>query len=141
MKIDVIGPAAVIREPGVLITDSGSAMDVLATVRYETGCSAMILRQEQLDESFFRLSSGLAGEVLQKFVNYQMRLGIVGDFSGYTSKPLHDFIRESNQGRQVCFLPTEEEALAWMASSIRTARSSGRYWGPTCSAMRGLWPT
>ena len=29
----------------------------------------MILRQEQLDESFFRLSSGLAGEVLQKFVN------------------------------------------------------------------------
>ena len=46
MKIDVIGPAAVIREPGVLITDSGSAMDVLATVRYETGCSAMILRQE-----------------------------------------------------------------------------------------------
>ena len=49
MKIDVIGPAAVIREPGVLITDSGSAMDVLATVRYETGCSAMILRQEQLD--------------------------------------------------------------------------------------------
>ena len=52
MKIDVIGPAAVIREPGVLITDSGSAMDVLATVRYETGCSAMILRQEQLDESF-----------------------------------------------------------------------------------------
>ena len=84
MKIDVIGPAAVIREPGVLITDSGSAMDVLATVR------------------------------LQKFVNYQMRLGIVGDFSGYTSKPLHDFIRESNQGRQVCFLPTEEEALAWM---------------------------
>ena len=79
MKIDVIGPAAVIREPGVLITDSGSAMDVLATVRYETGCSAMILRQEQLDESFFRLSSGLAGEVLQKFVNYQMRLGIVGD--------------------------------------------------------------
>ena len=116
MKIDVIGPAAVIREPGVLITDSGSAMDVLATVRYETGCSAMILRQEQLDESFFRLSSGLAGEVLQKFVHYQMRLGIVGDFSGYTSKPLHDFIRESNQGRQVCFLPTEEEALAWMGA-------------------------
>ena len=96
MKIDVIGPAAVIREPGVLITDSGSAMDVLATVRYETGCSAMILRQEQLDESFFRLSSGLAGEVLQKFVNYHVKAAIYGDYSRYTSKPLRDFLYESN---------------------------------------------
>ena len=52
--------------------------------------------------------------MLQKFVNYQMRLAIVGDFSHYTSKPLQDFIRESNQGRQVGFWSTEEEALDWL---------------------------
>ncbi len=124
MKIDVIGPAAVIREPGVLITDGSSAMDVLATVRYETGCSAVIVHKEQLDESFFRLSSGLAGEVLQKFVNYQMRVGIVGDLSGYTSKPLHDFICESNQGRQICFLPTEAEAIAWLERAVRDRQAT-----------------
>lgn len=114
MNIDIQNQIAVVKEPGLLITDGSSAMDLLATVRYETGCSAMVLRKEQLDESFFRLSTGLAGEVLQKFVNYQMRLGIVGDFDRYTSKPLQDFIRESNEGRQICFLPTEEQALSWL---------------------------
>ena len=37
-----------------------------------------------------------------------------GGFSGYTSKPLRDFIRESNQGRHVCFQPDEASALAWL---------------------------
>lgn len=114
MNIEVTNQIAVVREPGVLVTDGPSAMDLLATARYETGCTAMVLRKGQLDESFFRLSTGLAGEVLQKFVNYQMRLAIVGDFSGYTSKPLRDFIRESNEGRQIGFQPDEASALAWL---------------------------
>ena len=114
MNIEVKNQIAIVREPGVLITDGPSAMDLLATVRYETGCSAMVLHKEQLDEPFFRLSTGLAGEVLQKFVNYQMKLAIVGDFSGYASKPLQDFIRESNEGRQICFQPTEAAALDWL---------------------------
>ena len=101
----------------ILITDASSAVELLASARYETDCSAIILHKEQLDESFFRLSSGLAGEILQKFVNYQMRLAIVGDFSHYTSKPLKDFIYESNQGSHVGFWPTEEEALAWLRRS------------------------
>ena len=114
MNIEGNNQIAIVREPGVLITDGSSAMELLAAVRYETGCSAMVLRKEQIDEPFFRLSTGLAGEVLQKFVNYRMRLAIVGDFSGYTSKPLRDFIRESNEGRHVCFQPDEEAALAWL---------------------------
>ncbi len=114
MKIEVKHQTAIVREPGVLITGGPSAMDLLASVRYETGCSAMVLRKEQLSEDFFRLSTGLAGEVLQKFVNYQMKLVIVGDFSAYTSKPLQDFIRESNEGRQIGFQPDEESALLWL---------------------------
>ena len=114
MNIEVKNQIAIVREPGVLITNGSSAMDLLATVHYETDCSAIVLFKKQLDESFFRLSTGLAGEVLQKFVNYQMKLGIVGDYSGYTSKPLQDFIRESNEGRQICFQPDEAAALTWL---------------------------
>ena len=106
MNIELKNQTAIVREPGVLVTDGSSAMELLATARYETDCSAI--------ESFFRLSTGLAGEVLQKFVNYQMKLAIVGDFDGYTSKPLQDFIRESNEGRQICFQPDEGAALAWL---------------------------
>ena len=114
MTFEKKGNAALVYGEEPLITDGPSAMDLLASVRYETGCSAMVLRKEQLDEAFFRLSSGLAGEVLQKFVNYGMRVAIVGDFSRYTSKPLRDFIYESNQGTQVGFWPAVEAALAWL---------------------------
>ena len=114
MNIEVKNHTAIVREPGVLVTSGFSAMDLLASARYETGCSAIVLFKEQLDEAFFRLSTGLAGEVLQKFVNYRMKLAVVGDFSGYASKPLQDFIRESNEGRQICFQPDEAAALAWL---------------------------
>ncbi|MCD8066627.1 MAG: DUF4180 domain-containing protein, partial [Oscillospiraceae bacterium] len=57
------------------------------------------------------ISRGLAGEVLQKFINYGGRIAIYGDYSRYTSKPLKDFIRESNNGRDVFFTATEDEAV------------------------------
>ncbi len=64
-----------------------------------------------LDDDFFRLRSGVAGEILQKFVTYKMRVAIVGDISGYVeeSTALRDFVYETNRGDQVWFVPTMEE--------------------------------
>ena len=59
----------------------------------------------------FVLSTRIAGEILQKFINYQFKFAIVGDFSGYTSKPLKDFIYESNKGRDIFFVSSEEDAI------------------------------
>lgn len=117
MNIKTMEQTAVITSNEVLITDGQSAMDLLATVRYETGCSALLLPKQTISEDFFHLSTGLAGEVLQKFVNYQMKLAIVGDFSAYPSQNLKDFIYESNHGNTVCFLPTESEALEWLCKA------------------------
>ena len=114
MEYSVICGIPVVRSLEEPVAGASAAVELIASLRNETGCKKMVLSKECLDESFFRLSSGLAGEVLQKFVNYQMRLAIVGDFSRYTSKPLQDFIRESNQGSQVGFWPTEEAALDWL---------------------------
>ncbi|MDA4835826.1 DUF4180 domain-containing protein, partial [Enterobacter hormaechei] len=48
----------------------------------------------------------IAGEVIQKFVNYQIRLAILGDISAWadTSKPLRDFVYETNRGRSLWFI-------------------------------------
>lgn len=110
-------PIAVVTSETVLIEDASSALDLLATVRYETDCDRMAIEKSAVAEAFFKLSTGLAGEVLQKFINYRMKLAIVGDFSGYTSKPLKDFIYESNNGRDIFFVATQEEALAKLASA------------------------
>lgn len=103
-------PYAVVSGEGVLITDAQAALDLMVTVQYEAGCNRIAIRKEAVAEAFFSLGTGLAGEILQKFVNYQVKLAIIGDFSAYRSKPLRDFIAESNRGQHVFFVGSEQQA-------------------------------
>lgn len=95
----------------VLINDSQSALDFMMTVIYEKDCTRIILDKKAICEEFFRLSSGIAGEVLQKFSNYRTKLAIIGDFSKYKSKPLHDFIYECNKGNDIFFVDNLDQAV------------------------------
>lgn len=95
---------AIVTSKEVVISDVQSALDLLATVNYQTGAEKMVIEKSAICEEFFDLRTGLAGEILQKFTNYKMPVAIAGDFSGYTSKALADFIRESNERKQVHFL-------------------------------------
>lgn len=60
----------------------------------------------RLTPAFLDLRSGLAGAVLQKFVNYRIRLAIVGDISAAVARSpaLADFVRESNRGSHIWFV-------------------------------------
>ncbi len=104
-------PCAIIESDAVVITDAQSALDVLMTAKYEAGTKNIVIDKALILEDFFILSRGLAGEILQKYVNYGGRIAIHGDFSHYTSKPLRDFIYESNKGRDVFFAATEADAV------------------------------
>ncbi|MCI8677899.1 MAG: DUF4180 domain-containing protein [Lawsonibacter sp.] len=106
---------AVISSDEAVITDTQSALDLVMSVKYETGAERIALPKELVREEFFILSSGIAGEILQKFVNYHIKAAIYGDYSHYTSKPLKDFIYESNQGRDIFFTATKEEAIQKLA--------------------------
>jgi len=57
------------------------------------------------------LEAIVAGDILQKFITYQVKIAILGDFSVYTSKSLKDFIYESNNGKDIFFLPDEKQAI------------------------------
>lgn len=115
MKTEVVRKnnmtAAVINSDEHLITDVQSALDLAMTVKYETGCTNIAINKEAVVEDFFILSTRLAGEILQKFINYGIRFAIYGDFSKYTSKPLKDFIYESNRGKDIFFQPDIQKAV------------------------------
>ena len=102
---------AVVLSDATVITDAQSAMDVLMSAKYNIGTKKIVIDKRLVAEEFFILSSGLAGEILQKYVNYEGRIAIYGDYSHYTSKPLKDFIYESNKGKDVFFAATEDEAV------------------------------
>ena len=101
------GAIAVFHSDTPCFTDGQSALEFAVNA----GASCIVLNKEALSEDFFKLSTGVAGEVVQKFVNYGYRLVVVGDFSQYTSKPLHDYLFECNNGRQLNFVATEAEAV------------------------------
>lgn len=71
----------------------------------------IILYERNITHDFFDLQTRLAGEILQKFSNYRIRLVIVGDWSKYTSRSLEAFITESNRGKTVNFSSSPTEAL------------------------------
>lgn len=102
-------------EGEIIISDVRSALDLMAAVRYEFDCDRIAILKSAVKEDFFILSTGIAGEILQKFVTYRVKLAIIGDYSGYTSKPLQDFIYESNNGSHIFFIAAEDEAITKLA--------------------------
>jgi hypothetical protein len=95
----------------VIIQSEQDALDIMANIGYLYDSRKIIINKKHLGKDFFDLSSGLAGGILQKFSNYRVQLSVVGDFSGFASKRLKEFILESNQGRQVNFVADVSKAL------------------------------
>ncbi|MCH3987616.1 MAG: DUF4180 domain-containing protein [Lachnospiraceae bacterium] len=113
MKIELLKEKeiAIVSSDEKIITDTQSALDLVMTVKYETGTNKIIMEKRNIADEFFVLSSGMAGEILQKFINYHIKIAIYGDYSKYTSKPLKDFIYESNKGKDVFFVSSLDEAV------------------------------
>lgn len=102
---------AVVNSNELVVTDAQTALDVLMSAKYDIGTKNIVIDKKLIVEDFFILSKGLAGEILQKYVNYGGRIAIYGDYSHYTSKTLKDFIYESNKGKDVFFVATQDEAV------------------------------
>ena len=111
MKIKIVEDIGIVHSDKIIIKDVQTAIDFIISVKYETNCNKIALNKEAIIEDFFILSKQIAGEILQKFINYQVKFAIIGDYSQYTSKPLKDFIYESNKGNTIFFVANEEEAI------------------------------
>ncbi|MEU7958146.1 DUF4180 domain-containing protein [Micromonospora humida] len=75
------------------------------------GVDLVVLPVRRLAVEFFTLRTGVAGAVVQKFVNYRLRLAVVGDISRHVgrSTALRDFVAEANRGDQLWFVDTTAE--------------------------------
>ena len=88
--------------------------------------AAIVVPVVRLDSVFFHLRSGVAGELVQKIVNYRLKLAVLGDISAFTagSTALSDFVRESNRGRSIFFLP-DMNALAAKLAELSAGAEQG----------------
>ncbi len=110
--------ALVCSAEGALLRGTQAAIDLIGEAR-SNGAQMLVVPVERLDPEFFQLRTGVAGEFLQKFVTYQVRIVILGDTSVWAaeSKALRDFIRESNEHNAIWFLRSREDLKARIRGS------------------------
>jgi hypothetical protein len=87
---------------GPPIADEDGVLDVVGQA-FGDGAEVVAIPISRLDPSFTQLASGFAGAVVQKFVNYRLRLVVVGELEG-ASGPVDDWVREADRGRQLWFV-------------------------------------
>ena len=94
------------------------ATDLMGNADYQ-GARSIILDETNLDARFFDLKTGMAGEILQKYSNYHMKLAIMGEFEKYNSNALKTFIIECNRGNSIFFVPNFDSAVKKIKLSTR----------------------
>jgi PadR family transcriptional regulator AphA len=82
----------------------------------EQSAERLLIYAGNLSESFFDLKSGLAGAILQKFVNYHMKVALVIP-SDFIQGRFRDFVLEANRGNQFRAFQEKDEAEAWLTSN------------------------
>ena len=95
---------------GAKLRSERDAIDIVGEALSQR-CKLVVVPVERLDDAFFSLKTRIAGEIIQKFVNYELRLAIIGDIARHVeaSTALRDFVFETNRGSQVWFLADHEE--------------------------------
>ncbi|GAA3787649.1 DUF4180 domain-containing protein [Streptomyces phyllanthi] len=98
-------PVLMCASEGETILAERDVLDLVGNASYQ-GAQWVVVPVGRLGEEFFQLHTRVAGEIVQKFVNYRMGLVVLGDISRHTaaSSALRDFVRECNRGRQTWFL-------------------------------------
>ncbi len=98
---------------GAPLKTGGDAIEIISAARSENA-SFVAIPAARLSEDFFRLKSGVAGEFVQKFVTYGVRLVVIGDVSRYveSSAAFRDFVFEANKGPHLWFVEDDVQLAA-----------------------------
>jgi hypothetical protein len=124
---DVIGvvhdvPALLCAADGPPLGSDRDAVDLIA-LALPHRIDLAVVPVARLDPRFFTLASGIAGQIVQKFVDYRVRLAVLGDLARplAASASLRAFVDEANRGRTFWFVPDPTSLAARLVSAPRLA--------------------
>lgn len=97
---------------GKSIRQEQDGLDLIA-ICAENGTNLLLIQGERLSDDFMRLSTGIAGSILQKFTNYNIKAVAVLDNSRTKGK-FKEFLSESNSGSTFRSYTNFAEAENWL---------------------------
>jgi hypothetical protein len=100
-------------DEGIAIHSQRDILDALAACADATG---LIFTENDLAPAFFDLRSGLAGEVFQKFTNYQVRLAIVAPDPSVYGRRFSELAYEHKTHNLIRIVPSVAAAQAWLSA-------------------------
>jgi len=88
--------------------------DVSDALAASFGSAGLVLTEQDVSPDFFRLATGLAGELFQKFTNYRIPVALViQDFASYGER-FAELAGEHAHHPSVRFVHAMDEALDWL---------------------------
>ncbi|WP_415950741.1 DUF4180 domain-containing protein [Streptomyces sp. KLOTTS4A1] len=98
-------PVLILPPEGDPVAREQDALDLIGEAGYR-GAHWAAVPAERFAPDFLVLRTRLAGDVIQKFVQYGVKLAVVGDITAHVaaSTALRDFVRECNRGTQTWFV-------------------------------------
>lgn len=116
MKYQVIEPC---RTPYLLMQAAdgsiSSEKDIadLLSACFEQDIFRILLPDDCLSDDFYKLSTKLAGNILQKLINYRVKTAVVMN-ADRANQRFKEFMIEINKGRSFRCFETMDEAEKWL---------------------------
>jgi hypothetical protein len=105
------------REPGARYLADAADVERLIEDCISAGSRAALLHAENLPHKFFDLSSGQAGQILQKLRTYRVRLAVVAPSERVATSPrFGDMVAGERRSGQFAMFETREAAAAWLVT-------------------------
>ncbi|KPU43564.1 transcriptional regulator PadR-like family protein [Oxobacter pfennigii] len=95
------------------IQSEQNALDLISAC-LENQTDMVLIHGDVLSDDFFKLKTGLAGSVLQKFSNYFVRAAVVMTDDQRIKGKFKDFLAESNKGNSFRVFSSKEQAEGWL---------------------------
>ena len=104
----------------IIASDAGifirSFSDISNAIGACIGAAGLILTETDLAKEFFDLRSGLAGELFQKFINYEVRVALVVPNPKAYGERFAELAYEHESNNLIRFVHSAAEAKAWLVS-------------------------
>ncbi len=107
----------------IVASDAGisfqSFRDIADSINDWIGAPGMILTENDLAPEFFDLRSGLLGELLQKFINYKLRVAFVVPDPEIYGERFSELAFEHRSHPMIRFVCSIDEAKDWLSASAQ----------------------
>ena len=118
---------AVVNADDVFLKDEDTANTLFVTIKMQGGTNLIAINQEAFPTKFWDPTTGFPGRVLDRLIQNEVKMAVVGDFNVYADGPFLDFMAEANNGFNLFFVADEDTAFKRLRNALEDDRKLNRH--------------